>query len=118
MKNSRRALGVLMRRLGNERGYLVYAEDQKCCVYRIGFLILSGAARDILFSEGAAGDEKKEIIKWVDFNVPCEAMKKAVALDRDSRDKTVKLDWIEMLAYLAAENGNNFRGYGTGSLTR
>ena len=55
--------------------------------------------------------EKKDFIKWVDFNVPCEAMKKAIALDILSQDQAVKLNFIELLACLAAQNGNNFSGY-------
>ncbi len=55
--------------------------------------------------------EQKDLIKWVDFNVPCEAMKKAVALDILTHDRDIRLDWIELLAYLAAKNGNNFKGY-------
>lgn len=51
------------------------------------------------------------IIKWVDFNVPRDAMKKAIALDIASQDKEVKLSFIELLAYLAAKNGNNFKNY-------
>jgi len=55
--------------------------------------------------------ESKSFIKWVDFTVPYEAMRKAMKLDISSRDKPVKLDWIEMLAYLAAKNGGNFKKY-------
>jgi len=55
--------------------------------------------------------EKKDYIKWVDFNVTCEALRKAIQLDIESRDKPIKLNFIEMLAYLAARNGNNFKGY-------
>lgn len=55
--------------------------------------------------------EKKDYIKWVDFNVTCEALRKAILLDIESRDKPIKLNFIEMLAYLAARNGNNFKGY-------
>ena len=62
-------------------------------------------------AEGDAEQTEKDFIKWVDFNVPCEAMKKAIALDIGSQDKTVKLDFIELLAMLAAQNGNNFSGY-------
>lgn len=53
----------------------------------------------------------KKLIKWVDFNVPCAAMKKAAALDILSQSKETKLNWIELLAYLAAKNGNNFSQY-------
>ena len=62
----------------------------------------------------AAGDdaaEKKDFIKWVDFKVPCEAMKKAISLDILSQEKEVRLHFIELLSYLAARNGNNFGGY-------
>ena len=53
----------------------------------------------------------KKLIRWVDFNVPCAAMKKAIALDIMTRDKAVHLNWIELLSYLAARNGNNFSHY-------
>jgi murein DD-endopeptidase MepM/ murein hydrolase activator NlpD len=55
----------------------------------------------------------REIIRWVDFNAPCEAMKKAVALDVASHgeESFVRLNYIELLAYLAAKNGNDFRRY-------
>lgn len=50
-------------------------------------------------------------ISWVDFNVPCEAMEKAIALDILSQEQTIHLNWIELLAYLAARNGNDFSQY-------
>lgn len=56
------------------------------------------------------GGEKK-FIKWVDFKVPCEAMKKAIALDILTRDQAVHFNYIELLACLAAKNGNNFSRY-------
>ncbi len=54
---------------------------------------------------------KKDLIKWVDFNIPSEAMKKAISLDILTHDQDIKLHWIEMLAYLASKNGNNFKSY-------
>jgi murein DD-endopeptidase MepM/ murein hydrolase activator NlpD len=53
----------------------------------------------------------KKLIRWVDFNVPCAAMKKAIALDIMTHDKEIKLNWIELLAYLASTNGNSFSRY-------
>lgn len=53
----------------------------------------------------------KKIIKWVDFNIPAEAMKKALALDVQTHNREPRLSWIELLAYLAAKNGNNFKNY-------
>lgn len=63
------------------------------------------------------GENRRDFIKWVDFNVPYEALNKAMKLDIGSRDKDVKLDWIEMLAYLASKNGNNFKNYRDSQLT-
>ncbi len=73
-----------------------------------GTLPIAGHAQE---SESNTTAEKKDLIKWVDFNVPCEAMKKAITLDIMTHDKDIRLNWIEMLAYLAATNGNNFKGY-------
>ncbi|MEA4934081.1 MAG: M23 family metallopeptidase [Lawsonibacter sp.] len=38
-------------------------------------------------------------------------MKKAIALDIASQEKEIKLNFIELLAYLAAQNGNDFGNY-------
>lgn len=47
-------------------------------------------------------------IKWVDFNVSAEAMKKACLLDVESYDSEVHLDWITLLAYAAVRGGGEF----------
>ncbi len=76
--------------------------------------ILGGRVLFYLFSDKSVIDtneEGKEFIKWVDYNVPCEAMEKALSLDIESQDQEVQLNWIELLSYLAAKNGNNFNGY-------
>ena len=59
----------------------------------------------------AEESEKKDFIKWVDFNVPCKALQKAISLDILSQKKEVKLNFIELLSYLATRNGNNFSAY-------
>ena len=53
-------------------------------------------------------DTDKSYIKWVDFNVTCEAMTKAYTLDVESYDKDVHLNWIELLAYAGAKGGGSF----------
>lgn len=60
---------------------------------------------------GAEESAKKDFIKWVDFKVPSEAMQKAMSLDILSREETVRLDCVELLACLAAKNGNNWEHY-------
>lgn len=54
---------------------------------------------------------KDESIKWVDFTVPAEMMKKALQLDTKSYEakSDIRLHWIELLAYLAAKNGGDFK---------
>lgn len=52
--------------------------------------------------------EKKDYIKWVDFNVPYGILHLAYKYDVESINQEVHLDMCEMLAYLAAKNGNRF----------
>lgn len=60
---------------------------------------------------------QKKIIKWVEFNVTCEALDKAYNYDVNSHDKEVKLNWIELLAYLGAKYGGDFSKYKEKHLT-
>ena len=57
--------------------------------------------------------EEKKFIKWVDFNVTSEALKLTSKLDIDSHNNNseIKYNWIELLAYLASENGGNFKNF-------
>ena len=68
-------------------------------------------ANDEVSSEETSSD--KNFIKWVDFNVTSEAMKLTSKLDIESHntDADVKYNWIELLAYLAAQNGGDFKNF-------
>ncbi len=55
--------------------------------------------------------EKKDYIKWVDFNVTSEAMKQAYQIDVDTYGKEVHLNWIDLLAIVAVKNGGDFKRY-------
>ncbi|QIB70693.1 M23 family metallopeptidase [Aminipila butyrica] len=86
-----------------------------CFICLIGLAVLL-AGRLIFYgsdSRNTAAEQEgqKDYIKWVDYNVPSEAMKKALDLDLSSQEEGVKLDWIQLLAYVTAQNGNNFAGY-------
>lgn len=59
-------------------------------------------------TENATETEKKDYIKWVDFNATESAMSLAYKYDVESHTSEVKLNWIELLAYAAAKNGGNF----------
>ncbi|MDF2538163.1 MAG: putative rane protein [Herbinix sp.] len=53
-------------------------------------------------------DAEKDYIKWVSFDVSSKAMEKAYQCDVKSREEEVKLNWIELLAYLGAKYGGDF----------
>lgn len=61
--------------------------------------------------EVTASTQEKEYIKWVEFNVTCEAMKKACRYDLDTYGKENHLNWISLLAYLGAKYGGDFTRY-------
>jgi len=53
------------------------------------------------------GAEKK-YIKWVEFNVSEELMTAAYQLDVETYGERIHLDWIRLLAYVAAKHGGKF----------
>lgn len=55
-------------------------------------------------------------IKWVDFDVSEKAMKDTMDVDIASQDEPVKIDWIELLAYLGAKYGGDFSKYSKSDL--
>lgn len=88
-----------------------------CCIGCILFLhnhittavqpaddISSTSPSAIEVTSGSNGD----YIKWVDFNITCEALSKAYELDVASYNKEVHLNWIELLAYAGAKKGGTF----------
>lgn len=54
---------------------------------------------------------EKKYIKWVDFDVTAKAMGRAYDLDVASQSEAVKLNWIELLAYLGTRYGGDFSKY-------
>lgn len=63
-----------------------------------------------------AVQEEREFIKWVDFNVSCEAMRDAMEADIASYGTDNHYAWTDLLAYLASVNGNDFSGYKKGQM--
>lgn len=61
---------------------------------------------------------EKKFIKWVEFNVPYEALQKAYEADRDSYNEDVHLNWIELLAYLGTKYGGDFSSYQASDMDR
>ncbi|XOQ44949.1 MAG: L-Ala--D-Glu endopeptidase [Clostridium sp.] len=56
-------------------------------------------------------EKKADYIKYVEFNVPYLALKKAMNMDIASHKEGGSLNWIEILAYLGAKYGGNFTQY-------
>ena len=56
---------------------------------------------------------KKDFIKWVDFNATAEALEQTAKLDIESHNENKEnpYNWIELLSYISCKNGNNFKNY-------
>ena len=52
-----------------------------------------------------------DFIKWVDFNVTCEALEQAFRYDVDTCQAEVHLNWVDLLAYLGTRYGGGFSRY-------
>ncbi len=59
-------------------------------------------------NEGILAVTNEDYIKWVDYQVSAEAMKKASRLDIESYQDEIHLDWITLLAYAAVQCGGDF----------
>ena len=59
-----------------------------------------------------AAQEKRDFIKWVDFDVPASVLQTALDLDTASHaGEETPLSWVDLLAYLAAKYGGDFSRY-------
>lgn len=78
------------------------------------FLALGGVwhmARQERTNAQTENVEEQNYIKWVEFNVTCEAMKKAYQYDLDTYKDEVHLSWVTLLSYLGAKYGGDFTRY-------
>ena len=55
------------------------------------------------------GAKEKDFIRYVEFNITYPALETAMKLDIDSQDDEIKLNWIDMLAYLGANMAGTFQ---------
>ena len=63
--------------------------------------------------------QEKKYIKWFEFKVSYEVLDKTSKLDIQSHNnhEDVKLNWIELISYLACKYGNDFSKYKSQDLT-
>lgn len=64
-----------------------------------------------IISQATQEKEEKKYIKWVEFNATLDVMEKTSKLDINSHNSNseIKLNWIELLSYLATKYGGNFK---------
>lgn len=60
---------------------------------------------------GAKNAESKDYIKYAEFNVTYPALEKAMQADIDSQTQKIKINWIDLLAFLGAKYGGDFSNY-------
>ncbi|MDF2942044.1 MAG: putative rane protein [Herbinix sp.] len=56
-------------------------------------------------------DAEKDYIKWVNFDISSKALEQAYKYDVASQSEEVKINWIEVLAYLGHKYGGDFSRY-------
>ena len=61
--------------------------------------------------------EQEDFIRWMDFNATQAALNDALQYDISNHGTPAECDWISLLDYLAAKNGNDFSHYKTKDLT-
>ncbi len=59
----------------------------------------------------ARAEENKNFIKYAEFNPTYEALDKAMREDIKSHNEEIKIHWAEVLAYLGAKYGGDFKKY-------
>ena len=68
-----------------------------------------GSAKQTQPTDDATEDD--DYIKWVSFDIPYDALKRAMDADIDSRKTDAPLDWIKILALQSARYWGKWQGY-------
>ena len=69
------------------------------------------AAGHFFGKESTSTPSQPDYIKWVDFDVTCQAMNQAFRYDVDTCQSEIHLNWVDLLAYLGAKYGGDFSLY-------
>ncbi|OQB14483.1 MAG: L-Ala--D-Glu endopeptidase precursor [Firmicutes bacterium ADurb.Bin193] len=82
-----------------------------CTTSIFSYLALSDRYYKTVKVNSDSAVQEKKYIKWVDLTVPYGVMEKTLNLDIKSQGTEHPLDWVELMAYLAAKYGGNFKNY-------
>lgn len=69
-------------------------------------------------SGNTASENDSSYIKWVEFNIPATIMRKAMEIDIQSQKTDTKIDYLEILGYLGAKSGGNFKNIKTSDVNK
>lgn len=81
-----------------------------------GLNFLSPASAPTANTTESDGDSKPSYIKWFEFDATNEVLTQAMKRDIASIEEDVKLDWIQIIACLAAKYGGDFGCYKTSDM--
>lgn len=109
MKKRIRRLWSVRRKL--KVNHVIFLQLIILSILVISLLVNKIDNRSAVTSESNSTAEEEKYIKWVDFDVSYEALDKAYIYDVESQEEEVKLNWIELLAYLGVKYGGNFSKY-------
>jgi len=87
---------------------------KKPIIAAISLIVMAIFVCGTFFVRAQPSDRKeKEFIKWVDFNVPYSLLQDALEVDITSyNNNSIKeIDWIELISYMAAKCGGDFKNY-------
>lgn len=85
----------------------------------VAVFVTSGSSDAVSTAEPEkTAEPKKKFIKWVDFNVPYEAMDAALNADIKSHGEEIEYHWVELLAYLATKYGGDWKLYKASDLKK
>jgi murein DD-endopeptidase MepM/ murein hydrolase activator NlpD len=62
-------------------------------------------------SEPEAPEAEKKFIRWMKFDVPENALRAAMNIDIKSHSGSAPVSWVDILAYLGAKYGGNWKKY-------
>ncbi len=87
-------------------------------VFLLCLLVCLLAAENGFLGQPVSQSGDSDYIKWVDFDVSYTALCDAMALDIETWEQDLHMDWIESLAYLGTLYGGNFSLYKKADLDR
>lgn len=86
-------------------------KTKKFSIFIIYIIIFLFAFSACVFGNESSENAKKDYIKWIDFDITCQALEDAKNIDIETYGTERHIDWIELLSYLGAKYGGDFSHY-------